>query len=141
MLRQLVGSNPTPTGARSWSPVLTFRFYPVMLQADLLDLHLSRSIARYSPKEERNMRGMQRLANATQTVLKDMDAEAGKVADDLIAAQADSRDVLDGFQRFVGEIKANTAQVRDVLAQLTNGSTTSEASGGGTPLPPSPPLS
>lgn len=67
------------------------------------------------------MRGLQRLATVTQSVLKDMDDQAGAVADELSAAQADSVQVIAGFQAFVGEIKANTARVKDVLNQLTNG--------------------
>lgn len=67
------------------------------------------------------MRGLQRLATVTQSVLTDMDDEAGKVADDLLVAKADSVTVIAGFSAFVGEIKANTQRVRDVLSQLTNG--------------------
>lgn len=67
------------------------------------------------------MRGLQRLSEVTQSVLTDMDDEAGKVADELLAAKADSQVVISGFKAFVGEIKANTQRVKDVLAQLTNG--------------------
>jgi hypothetical protein len=67
------------------------------------------------------MRGLQRLSEVTQSVLTDMDNEAGLVADELLAAKADSITVISGFKAFVGEIKANTQRVRDVLAQLTNG--------------------
>lgn len=91
---------------------------PTVLFGQLLDLHLSRSIQRLkAPK----MRGMQRLAAATQSVLKDMDDEAGKIADELSAAQADSVTVIAGFKSFVAEIRANTENVRHTLAQLTNG--------------------
>lgn len=67
------------------------------------------------------MRGLQRLANATQSVLKDMDDEAGQVADELIAAQAETKEVIAGFKGVVGDIRANNQAVRDVLAQITNG--------------------
>jgi hypothetical protein len=67
------------------------------------------------------MRGLQRLANATQSVLKDMDDEAGAVADELIAAQAETKEVIAGFKGVVGDIRANNQAVRDVLAQITNG--------------------
>lgn len=84
------------------------------------------------------MRGMSRLAHATQTVLKDMDDQAGKIADELIAAQAESQALMSGFAGVVGDLKANNQAVRDVLAQLTNGPSAEVATG--TPLPPSPPL-
>lgn len=85
---------------------------------DLLDIHLSQSIKRW--KSEPEMRGMSRLAQATRTVLQSMDDEAGQVADELIAAQAESKVVIEGFRGVVSDIKANNQEVRDILAQLTN---------------------
>lgn len=66
------------------------------------------------------MRGLQRLANATRAVVSDMDAQAEALATELEAATADSKQALAGFGQYISEIKANTAEVRDVLNQLTN---------------------
>jgi cell division FtsZ-interacting protein ZapD len=66
------------------------------------------------------MRGLQRLANATRAVVSDMDAQADALATELETATADSKQALAGFGQYISEIKANTAEVRDVLNQLTN---------------------
>jgi hypothetical protein len=84
------------------------------------------------------MRGMQRLANVMHSGLQEMDDEAGAVADEFVAAKAESAAVIAGFKAHVGDIREATAEVRALLGQLTNGPTQGE--GGATPLPPAPSL-
>jgi hypothetical protein len=82
------------------------------------------------------MRGMQRLATVMHSGLQEMDDEAGAVADEFVAAKADSVAVIAGFKAHVGDIRAATAEVKNLLNQLTNGAPVAE--GGATPLPPAP---
>ena len=97
---------------------MTFR---IIRDSQIRTTLLRAILANQIHRESQQMRGLQRLSEVTKSVLTDMDDEAGAVADELLAAKADSQTVIAGFKAFVGEIKANTAQVRDVLAQLTNG--------------------
>lgn len=83
------------------------------------------------------MRGLQRLANVTQSIFADMDAEAGAVADELTAAKAESATVVAGFKEVAGTIRASTKDARNILNQLTNGAADV---GGATPLPTAPSL-
>jgi hypothetical protein len=73
--------------------------------------------------------------------LQEMDDEAGAVADEFVSAKADSEAVIAGFRSHVGDIRAATAEVKNLLNQLTNGAPAAAeavASGGATPLPAAP---
>jgi hypothetical protein len=77
---------------------------------------------------------MQRLANVMHNGLQEMDDKAGAVADEFVSAKAESEAVIAGFEAHVGDIRAATAEVRGLLAQLTNGAPAAEPATA-TPLP------
>jgi hypothetical protein len=82
---------------------------------------------------------MQRLANVMHSGLQEMDDKAGAVADEFVSAKAESEAVIAGFEAHVGDIRAATAEVKNLLNQLTNGAPAEvAASGGATPLPAAP---
>jgi hypothetical protein len=81
---------------------------------------------------------MKRLADVMHNGLQEMDDEASAVADEFVSAKAESVAVIAGFKAHVGDIREATAEVRTLLAQLTNGPSLQE--GGATPLPPAPAL-
>ena len=74
------------------------------------------------------MRGMQRLANITQTVLKDMDAKADAVADRIVAGQERASAVIGKFGSVADAIEATANEVEAALGQFSNDPT--QVSGG-----------
>lgn len=105
-------------------------FRPGYVAAAALDAHLAISIAELSPTPEskNHMRGMQRLSNVTQTVLKDMDAKADAVADRVIAGQARAAAVIEKFGNVADAIERTADEVESALAQFSNDPT--QVSGG-----------
>ncbi len=87
-------------------------------------------------RESYQMRGMQRLANVMHSGLQEMDDEAGKVADEFVAAKTESEQVIAGFKAHVGDIRAATAEVRALLGQLTNSPLPDTAASSVAPVPP-----
>jgi hypothetical protein len=90
--------------------------------AEALDQHLQRSIADLKPptESEPKMRGMQRLAHLTQTIVADLDKEADAVADHLVAGQDRAKAAIDKFRDYAGSIHQTADEIERALGQITN---------------------
>lgn len=100
---------------------------PGLNAANAYEKFLDNAIAELKP-ESKHMRGMQRLSNVTQTVLKDMDAKADAVADRIVAGQARAAQVIEKFGNVADAIETTANEVESALAQFSNDPT--QVSGG-----------
>ncbi len=66
------------------------------------------------------MRGLQRLANLTESLSKSLDAEADEVCDRLEAAQQRGKQVITRFRGYADEVEKKATEVEDVLNQISN---------------------
>lgn len=66
------------------------------------------------------MRGMKRLANLAPTLVADIDAEADKVADELVAKKARAHEAIGKFRGFADAIGQTADEIEAALGQLTN---------------------
>jgi hypothetical protein len=87
--------------------------------SEKLDKHLTDSINALS-KEAKPMRGLQRLANLTGTIVKQMDADADAVADRLVAAQARHEGTLSKFKEFTAAVEHAADEAEAALGQISN---------------------
>lgn len=112
-IQAALGSAPAPTpGARA------------------LERHLTQSIQQFStPQERPHMRGMQRLANLTETLIKSMDADADAMADRITAGHARAQAAIGKFGDFAVSIEKTADEIEAALGQITN-SPTPPVSGG-----------
>lgn len=95
---------------------------PGLNTSNAYEKFLNSAIAELGPApESKHMRGMQRLSNVTQTVLKDMDAKADAVADRIVAGQARAAEVIEKFTTVAVGIENTANEVEAALAQFTNG--------------------
>lgn len=88
--------------------------------AERLNKHLSEAIEEFKPKEARPMRGLQRLANLTGSIVKQMDADADAVADRLVAAQARHEGTLAKFKEFTAAVEHAADEAEAALGQISN---------------------
>lgn len=106
------------------------------IAARTLDNHLTQAIRELAPppteEGKPKMRGMQRLAFLTQDLVKNMDTEADKVADEI-------QDAHDRAQAAIGKFRAHGADIRKVaddieaaLGQITNSPTEASTGSSGT---------
>jgi hypothetical protein len=95
-----------------------------------LDDHLAAAIAEFTPPKEGppKMRGMQRLAFLTQDLVKNMDAEADKVADEIQEAHDRAQAAIGKFRAHGADIRKVADDIEAALGQITNSPT--EASTG-----------
>jgi gamma-glutamyl:cysteine ligase YbdK (ATP-grasp superfamily) len=66
------------------------------------------------------MRGIQRLVNATSTLMQNADTVADEAAAELEAAYAEQVEVATGYKAYAAEVAAKTRDARAQLNQLTN---------------------
>lgn len=66
------------------------------------------------------MRGLQRLAHLTQSVVGDMDAKADAVCDRIVAAQSRAVAVIDKFGDMATAIERTASDVEAALGQISN---------------------
>ncbi|MBR0700185.1 hypothetical protein JQ599_09760 [Bradyrhizobium diazoefficiens] len=111
------GPPPAPKLAAAW-PIATAK----------LEQHLSAAIAELGPPREQPMRGMKRLAFLTQDLVKNMDAEADKVADEIQQAHDRAQGAIDKFRQHGADIRKVADDIEAALGQITNSPT--EASTG-----------
>lgn len=96
-----------------------------------LDDHLTAAIEelKIQPPEESKMRGITRLANATQVLLKQADAEADSAAAEVEAAVNEQMDVAAQYKKLASDARAKAKEARDALNQMSNDPTESGGSG------------
>ena len=80
------------------------------------------------------MRGMKRLSNLNQSLMKTLDDKADALADELEAAGKEAMDGLSRAADHVAEVKKNTAEFLADLGLMTN-SPPSQGSETSEPLP------
>jgi hypothetical protein len=87
-----------------------------------LDDHLTRAIAEFSPQKEGQtvMRGLARLSNLTESLVKQMDAKADAVADRLVAAEVRHTAALSKFEEFTAAVETAATQAEAALGQISN---------------------
>lgn len=87
-----------------------------------LDGHLSAAIEEFSAREESEptMRGMQRLANLTETVTKSIDAKADAVADRIVSGQARAEAAISKFGDLATSIEKTADDIEAALGQISN---------------------
>jgi hypothetical protein len=92
------------------------------LASEKLDKHLSEAIEQFSPpkQEPRKMRGLARLANLTETIVKQMDDKADAVADRLVAAQARHEATLAKFEDFTSAVEKIADEAEASIGQISN---------------------
>jgi hypothetical protein len=69
---------------------------------------------------KQTMRGMKRLANLTETLMKQIDAEADAAAEELTAAVGDAKTAVGEFRSHAGEVRKVAADIRAQLGQISN---------------------
>jgi hypothetical protein len=115
-----------PTDAEIEDEMVRLAARPV--SAARLEQHLSAAIAELAPPKEHAMRGMKRLAFLTQDLVKNMDAEADKVADEIQQAHDRAQAAIGKFRQHGAEIRKVADDIEAALGQITNSPT--EASAG-----------
>jgi hypothetical protein len=65
--------------------------------------------------------GMRRLTGLTESLVREMDAKAGALADRLQKARDRSSEALGKFDAYVGSVEAAAQEAEDTINQLTNG--------------------
>ncbi|MDN3278771.1 hypothetical protein QWJ07_31230 [Frankia sp. RB7] len=93
-----------------------------------LQQHLTAAIAELAPPKETPMRGMKRLAFLTQDLVKNMDAEADQVADEIQSAHDRAQSAIAKFRQHGADIRKVADDIEAALGQITNSPT--EASTG-----------
>jgi hypothetical protein len=69
---------------------------------------------------DHQMRGLARLANLAETIMSDIDKEAGDAADELVAAKQEAFQTVGHFRAHAGEIRKVAADVKAQLGQISN---------------------
>lgn len=84
--------------------------------------YLAEATAADSPRAQgdRQMRGLNRLANLAQTIMEDIDKEANAVADELVAAKQSARETIGHFRDHAGTIRKVADDVKAQLGQISN---------------------
>ncbi|MFT4115414.1 hypothetical protein [Bradyrhizobium sp.] len=102
--------------------------------AQRLDEHLVAAISEFSaPTEDPpKMRGMQRLAFLTQDLVKNMDAEADKVADEIQEAHDRAQAAIGKFRAHGKDIRKVADDIEAALGQITNSPTEASTGSSGT---------
>jgi len=90
--------------------------------SEKLDAHLTASIEALTQKKESKypMRGLARLSNLTETLVKEMDAKADAVADRLVAAKARHEATLVKFEDFTAAVEKVADDAEAALGQISN---------------------
>ncbi|MBN9007248.1 MAG: hypothetical protein J0H40_17760 [Rhizobiales bacterium] len=99
-----------------------------------LDRHLRATIAELSGRhteKDKSMRGIQRLANASGTLMKKADDMADAAAAKLEAAYAKHVDVARRYEAFAEDVSKKAEEALDHLNQLSN-LPTQDSGGSGT---------
>jgi hypothetical protein len=94
-----------------------------------LDKHLSEAIAEFSPtpgpgqaKDKTMSRGLLRLKGLTEKLMQSVETAADKAAAELQKDHDEAIGAVESIGQHVGgSFKAATAEVKDMLNQITNG--------------------
>jgi hypothetical protein len=99
-----------------------------------LQSHLDQAIADLTaPQEGPTMRGMNRLANLTETLQKSIDAKADAVADRIEKAHARGEAAIGKFEAYAVEVEKTADAIEASLGQISNLPPSSEEGGGSEP--------
>ncbi|UPJ43943.1 hypothetical protein IVB40_07695 [Bradyrhizobium sp. 40] len=108
------------------------RLAALPLAAAKLEQHLTSTIAELAAPKEHVMRGMKRLAFLTQDLVKNMDAEADKVADEIQLAHDRAQAAIDKFRQHGADIRKVADDIEAALGQITNSPTEASTGSSGT---------
>lgn len=89
-------------------------------EGDRLRRHLDAAISELSGKDEVNMRGMQRLANLTSNLAKEVDAKADAVADRIEKAHARGIAAIGQFESYAASVEQTADEIESQLGQISN---------------------